>query len=85
VQRNQAGAVSYTSLYLSTSATPHLNRLHQFTASMPHANGTIETSYHLQGANWTATVTLPPGIEGQFAWKGKLLPLHSGAQTLSLR
>lgn len=51
---------------------------------MPHANGTIGTSYHLQGANWTPTVTLPPGIEGQFAWKGKLLPLHSGAQTLSL-
>jgi len=63
---------------------PHLEGLHQFTASMPHPNGTIETSYRLDGSRWTATVTLPPGVDGQFSWKNKISPLHSGTQTLPL-
>jgi hypothetical protein len=63
---------------------PHLNGLHQLTASMPHPNGMIDTSYRLEGSNWTATISLPAGIDGQFSWKGKLSPLHSGTQTLSL-
>jgi alpha-L-rhamnosidase len=63
---------------------PHLDGLHQLTASMPHPNGTIKTSYRLDGKLWVATVTLPPGIDGQFEWKDKVWPLHSGPQTLSL-
>jgi alpha-L-rhamnosidase len=63
---------------------PHLEGLHQFTASMPHPNGTIETSYRLDGSRWTATVTLPPGVDGQFSWKNKISPLHSGTQTVPL-
>jgi alpha-L-rhamnosidase len=63
---------------------PHLEGLHQFTASMPHPNGTIETSYRLDGSRWTATVTLPPGVDGQFSWKNKISPLHSGTQTVTL-
>jgi hypothetical protein len=63
---------------------PHLEGLHQFTASMPHPNGMIETLYRLDGSRWTATVTLPAGLDGEFAWKNKVMPLHSGSQTLSL-
>ena len=63
---------------------PHLEGLHQFTVSMPHPSGTIETSYRLDGSRWTATVTLPPGVDGQLSWKNKISPLHSGTQTLSL-
>jgi alpha-L-rhamnosidase len=63
---------------------PHLDGLHQLSASMPHPNGMIETSYQLDGSRWNATVTLPPDVDGQFAWKNKILPLHPGSQTLSL-
>ena len=63
---------------------PHLDGLHQLNASIPHPNGTIETSYRLDGGRWTTTVTLPQGIDGQFTWKSKLVPLHSGVQTISL-
>jgi hypothetical protein len=44
----------------------------------------IETLYRLDGSRWTATVTLPAGLDGEFAWKNKVMPLHSGSQTLSL-
>ena len=63
---------------------PHLDGLHQLNASMPHPNGMIETSYRLDGNHWAATVILPPGVDGQFTWKNRVLPLHSGSQTLSL-
>jgi alpha-L-rhamnosidase len=63
---------------------PHLDGLHQLKASMPHTNGEIETSYRLDGDHWVATLTLPPGVDGEFVWKGKVWPLHSGQQTLTL-
>ena len=63
---------------------PHLEGLHELTASMPHPNGKIETSYRLDGNRWNATVTLPPGVEGLFTWKKKVWPLHSGTQMLPL-
>jgi alpha-L-rhamnosidase len=63
---------------------PHLEGLHQLNASMPHPDGAIETSYHLDGIRWIATVTLPPGVDGQLLWKNKEWPLHPGPQTISL-
>jgi hypothetical protein len=63
---------------------PHLEGLHELTASMPHPNGKIETSYRLDGNRWNATVTLPPGVEGLFTWKKKVWPLHPGTQMLPL-
>jgi hypothetical protein len=76
----QPGAPGFKKVHIE----PHLEGLHQLTASMPHPDGMIETSYRLDGGHWTATVTLPPGIEGQFAWKNKVWPLHSGPQSFSL-
>lgn len=63
---------------------PHLEGLHQLRASMPHPRGSIETSYRRDGDHWMTSVTLPSGVEGELVWKDKHLPLHSGAQTLSL-
>jgi hypothetical protein len=63
---------------------PHLEGLHQLTASMPHPGGTIETSYRLDGDHWNATLTLPAGIDGLVVWKNKVWPLHSGTQSLTL-
>ena len=63
---------------------PHLEGLHSLKASIPHPNGVIETSYRLGGDRWTATLVLPQGVDGQFAWKDKVWTLHSGSQTLAL-
>ena len=63
---------------------PHLEGLHQLKVTMPHPNGMIETSYRLDGNRWIATVTLPPGVDGDFGWKAKVWPLHSGVHTLTL-
>jgi alpha-L-rhamnosidase len=63
---------------------PHLNGLHQLDASMPHVAGKIVTSYRQETSGWSATITLPPGLDGQLLWNHKISPLHSGTQTVSL-
>ncbi|MBV8115635.1 MAG: hypothetical protein JO300_12900, partial [Silvibacterium sp.] len=63
---------------------PHLGELHQLDASMPHAGGLIHIAYKLDGAHWTATVTLPAELSGELVWKDHSYPVHPGKQTLSL-
>lgn len=63
---------------------PHLDGLHQFDASMPHHAGKIVTSYRLGAKGWTATITLPPGIDGQLSWKDNISALHPGTQIVAL-
>ncbi len=63
---------------------PHLNGLHELSASMPHPDGMIETSYRFTGDHWVAKVTLPAGIDGQMVWKNHSWPLHAGSQVVSL-
>lgn len=64
---------------------PHLRGLHQLDASMPHGTGMIHVHYAQAGAGWSATVTLPAGLTGDFVWAGKTTPLHAGQQVIALR
>ena len=64
--------------------SPHLKSLHQLDVSMPLRNGQIRVAYQLSQGHWTATVTLPPELSGEFVWKGETSILHSGSQTLNL-
>jgi alpha-L-rhamnosidase len=64
--------------------SPHLNGLHRLEVSLPHPRGEIRAAYRSDGNHWIATLTLPPGLEGEFSWKNKAWPLHPGTQTLTL-
>jgi alpha-L-rhamnosidase len=63
---------------------PHLRGLHHLDASMPHVDGAIHTAYQLEGATWKATVTLPPGLNGELVWGTHEYPLHAATQVLRL-
>ena len=63
---------------------PHLRGLHQLDASMPHPRGAIQVRYRSTATGWTAEIHLPPGVTGTLAWSGQRMPLHAGAQTLTL-
>ncbi len=63
---------------------PHLRGLHHLDASMPHAGGAIHTMYQLGTAGWSATITLPPGLDGELVWGTNHYPLHTGTQVLHL-
>jgi alpha-L-rhamnosidase len=63
---------------------PHLGPLHHVTAAMPIPKGLVEVTYDVDGSSLHAAVTLPPGVTGEFAWKGKSHSLRAGRQELAL-
>lgn len=76
----EPGAAGFSKVRIA----PHLGSLHQLDASVPHPDGTISVSYVVTGDRLKARVTLPPGLTGDFVWKGKQTPLHAGEQQLNL-
>jgi hypothetical protein len=63
---------------------PHLGTLTSLDAAVAHPRGSIETKYSLRGASLAATITLPEGLTGTFAWKGRTRPLSSGKNEITL-
>jgi alpha-L-rhamnosidase len=58
----------------------HLGELHHLTAAVPHPQGLIRVSYERRGDQWTADVSLPPGLSGWFVAKERRIALHPGEQ-----
>ena len=62
---------------------PHLGTLRTLDAAMPHpAGGLIETRYAASPAGLRARITLPPGVSGEFVWRGQVRRLHPGLNRL---
>jgi hypothetical protein len=64
---------------------PHLGPLGRAAGRLPHPDGDIAVEL-VRGdeRSLTATVTLPPGLEGVFEWMGSQIPLTGGRQTITL-
>jgi len=63
---------------------PHLGALKWVKATMPHANGIIGVALRQQDNRLTGTVTLPPGTDGMFEYKGIQKKLTPGVNKLDL-
>jgi alpha-L-rhamnosidase len=70
--------------FKKVQVAPQLEGLQHLEASMPTPAGLIHVKYLREAQRWSANVTLPPGLDGEFSWKEKKWALHSGVQTLSL-
>jgi hypothetical protein len=75
------------------SAAPHFSRvlvrpflgpLQRVSGSVPHPKGAIEATLERSGAGLKAVVTLPPGVPGDFVWKGARQPLRPGRNAVSV-
>ena len=53
--------------------------------SLPHPRGMIETSYRQNAEFMDATIKLPDGLTGVFAWENVEHTLHAGTQTFHFR
>lgn len=60
---------------------PHLGSLTKVRGLVPHPEGTVAVSYHLQGDKWKININLPSGITGVFEWGGKSYELQSGTNS----
>ena len=63
---------------------PHLGALQHVSSAMAHPKGLVEVKYDVEGSNLHAVVNLPPGISGEFVWKGQTHSLHAGRQEFTL-
>jgi hypothetical protein len=63
---------------------PHLNKLKFVSGSVPHPKGTVEVRLEPQGAGMAAAITLPPGVPGEFVWRGARRELAPGVNRFSL-
>jgi len=63
---------------------PHLGGLKQVHASLPTDKGLMVVNYAKAAKGVSAELTLPQGVSGEFVWKGRKIPLHSGMQNLNL-
>ncbi len=62
---------------------PALGKLKWVKASLPTPRGAIEVDLKRKGATGiTGTVTLPKGVTGEFVWKGKVVELKGGRQSV---
>jgi len=70
--------------FSSVRVEPHLGVLHNVVCALPTPKGMVEVKYVSQGSGVSAEISLPANVEGQLAWKGKTLALHSGHQQFLL-
>lgn len=60
---------------------PNIGNLKHVSAAMPHPKGQITVDYQNNG-RFTADVTLPDGVSGEFVWAGSSKALHPGKNHL---
>ncbi len=69
--------------FKKVAITPHLGRLKQVGATMPHPDGMIHVELTREGkTGLSATVELPTGLTGYFEWANRVEQLHPGIQRL---
>jgi hypothetical protein len=61
---------------------PHLGALTHASGSIPHPKGEVAVKLVREGTALDAEVALPPGISGEFVWKGSTKPLQAGKSVL---
>jgi hypothetical protein len=61
---------------------PHVGKLTTLAGEMPHPNGKIVVSYHLQKGKWVMHIHLPIKTSGKLIWKGKVYELKTGDNKL---
>lgn len=74
-----------TPRFLSVLVAPHPGPLNEVEGSMPHPQGEIvEKLQRTATGGYRTAITLPPGIDGVFEWRGRRQPLRPGSQQLEL-
>ena len=70
--------------FKSVTIEPHLGGLKHVKAAMPVPQGDIEVEYTRTEKGIESSISLPGGVSGKLVWKGKAIPLHGRAETLTL-
>lgn len=73
-----AGVTPSAPFFRKISVTPQPAGLGHVKSRTPSPRGLIETDFVFEGERVTGSVTLPSGLDGEFVWQGRKIPLTSG-------
>jgi len=76
--RTVLGIDSAAPAFRRVSVRPHLGKLTGVSGSVPHPRGSIEVRLEPRTSGFEASVVLPPGVTGQFEWRGVRHDLQPG-------
>ena len=79
-----AGIRPKTADFAAVSIKPCLGALKHVSAGMPTPKGMVEVEYVIEDSGVKTIISMPPGVSGEFVWKGKAQALHEGRQELIL-
>lgn len=81
--RTVLGIDSASPHFRTVRIEPHLGEIKRISGEMPHPAGTISVSYERVGdEGLEAVIELPKDIKGTVVWKGKVVDLQAGRNTL---
>ncbi|HTX39096.1 MAG TPA: hypothetical protein VME43_28930 [Bryobacteraceae bacterium] len=78
--RTVLGVDSAAPGFARVRVAPHRGHLTAYSGAVPHPKGMVEVA--LEGG--AATVHLPPGVTGEFEWRGKRTELAPGANRITM-
>ena len=77
-----AGVTPAAPFFERVRVAPSPGPLTAIRAKTPHPKGFVETSLSFEDGQASGTVALPPGVFGEFVWKGRSLPLVPGTNAI---
>lgn len=76
------GIESTSPNFKNVKIEPHLGKFQNISGEMPHPQGMISVAYNLDMSQ--AIINLPKNISGSFVWKGKIIKLIGGVNSIKL-
>jgi len=64
---------------------PFLGKLERVSGSIPHPKGEVAVTLDRAGDRVRAVITLPPGVTGDFSWRGAQRPLAPGRNEFTVQ
>ena len=83
LQSGTAGVMPSSPFFKTVRVAPQPGELKSVKAKVPHPKGFVEVDLAFDGDAATGTVTLPDGINGEFVFGGRTLPLTAGTNHLA--
>ena len=83
MQRGLAGVQSAAPFFERVRVAPSPGSLSFLRAKTPHPKGFVETDLRFDGGKVSGKVVLPEGVEGEFIWKNRTIPLKAGQNLIS--
>lgn len=83
VFRTVTGIDSAAPGFRRVTIRPFPGKLERVSGAVPHPRGEVAVTLAVRGERLEAEVSLPPGVEGEFVWKGRTKALAPGKNSLT--